>query len=208
MNKRKLVIATSNKNKVREIKELLSHLDLEVVSKDELDIEKFETIEDGETLEENSLKKARDLKKRINHMVVADDSGLFLPSLNGDPGVYSSRYGGVEGRDDLNIEKLLKNLEGKDRNAYFKTVIALITADDEVYTVEGICLGRITDFPRGSNGFGYDPVFIAKGYDETFAELSNEEKNKISHRANALDKLRKILEELAEDDDDEDNSSK
>src|SRR5699024_7842842 len=102
----------------------------------ELNIESFETVEDGETLEENSLKKAKDLKKRIGHMVIADDSGLFVDSLKGEPGVYSSRYAGIDGRDDLNIRKLLQNLENKDRMAYFKTVISLITEDEKTYTVE------------------------------------------------------------------------
>lgn len=207
MNKRKLIISTSNKNKVLEIKELLNHLDLEVLSKNELDIEKFETIEDGTTLEENSLKKAKDLKHRVEDMVIADDSGLFVDSLNGEPGVYSSRYAGVEGRDDLNIEKLLKNIENKDRNAYFKTVISLISQDGKIYRVEGICKGTISMAPKGANGFGYDPVFIPVGYDETFAELGNEIKNKISHRAKALTELKKVIEELTKDDNYEDSSN-
>lgn len=204
MNKSKLIIATSNRNKVKEIKELLRHLDLEVLSKDELDIEKFETIEDGESLEENSLKKAKDLKKRINHIVIADDSGLFVNSLDGEPGVYSSRYAGIEGRDDLNIEKLLKNLQDKDRDAYFKTVISLIAQDDKTFIVEGICEGKIANSPRGTNGFGYDPVFIPNGYNKTFAELGDEIKNNISHRGNALEKLKVVIEELTKDDNYED----
>lgn len=207
MSKRKLIISTSNKNKVKEIKDLLRHLDLEVLSKDELDIEKFETIEDGHTLEENSLKKAKDLKERIDHMVIADDSGLFVNSLNGEPGVHSSRYCGIDGRDDLNIEKLLKNLANKDRSAYFKTVISLISEDGEVHTVEGICQGLIAHSAKGNNGFGYDPVFIPDGYDKTFAELGDEAKNKISHRGKALEKLKKVIEKITKDDNHEDTSN-
>lgn len=207
MNKRKLIIASSNKNKVKEIKELLSHLDLEVLSKDQVDIEMFETIEDGKSLEENSLKKAKDLKKRVDYMVIADDSGLFVKSLNGEPGVYSSRYAGVEGRDDLNMEKLLDELKGRDRDAYFKTVVSLITEKGKLYVVEGICEGTIASSPRGTNGFGYDPVFIPNGYHETFAELGDEIKNKISHRAGALEKLKEVIEELTKDDNYEDSSN-
>lgn len=208
MNKRKLIISSSNKDKVKEIKELLSHLDLEVLSKNELDIEKFETIEDGETLEENSLKKAKDLKERVNHMVIADDTGLFVNSLNGDPGVHSSRYAGEEGSDDLNTKKLLENLENKDRKAYFKTVISLITQEGEIYTVEGICKGKITTTPKGNNGFGYDPIFIPAGYDKTFGELGDHIKNKISHRGKALEELKVVIEQLTKDDNYEDISSK
>lgn len=213
MNKRKLIIATSNQNKVKEIKNLLSHLDLEVLSKDELDIEKFETIEDGDSLEENSLKKAKDLKDRVNEMVIADDSGLFVDSLNGEPGVHSSRYAGIEGRDDLNIEKLLSNLKNKKRDAYFKTVISLITEDGQIHTVEGICKGKISEIARGTNGFGYDPVFIPDGYKESFAEMDAQVKNKISHRARALEALTLLiesisqLEELTKDDKHEDISN-
>lgn len=198
MKKTKLIISTSNRNKVKEIKELLNHLDLEILSKDELDIEKFETIEDGHSLEENSLKKAKDLKDRVNEMVIADDSGLFVDSLNGDPGVHSSRYAGIDGRDDLNIEKLLENLKNKDRAAYFKTVISLISKDGQIYSVEGICKGKISKTARGTNGFGYDPVFIPCGYNKSFAELGEQEKNKISHRAKALEALTQLIERISD----------
>lgn len=208
MNKRKLIISSSNENKIREIKDLLEHLDLEVLSKDKLEIEAFEVVEDGETLEENSLKKSKALKQQVNHMVVADDSGLFVHGLNGQPGIHSSRYAGEEGRDDLNIDKLLKNLENKDRNAYFKTVISLISEEGETYTVQGICQGTIATSPKGNNGFGYDPVFIPSGFQKTFAELGDNIKNKISHRAKALEELKIILEKLTKDDGDEDISSK
>lgn len=199
MNKRKLVISTSNENKVKEIKGLLSHLDLEVISKDKLDIEKFEVIEDGETLEENSLKKAKALKDRVDYMVLADDSGLFVDSLNGEPGVHSSRYAVEEGRDDLNNIKLLKNLENKDRSAYFKAVISLISEEGEIYIVEGKCNGRIAHSPKGRNGFGYDPLFIPTGYDKSFGELGEDIKNKISHRGKALEELKIIIEKLTKD---------
>jgi XTP/dITP diphosphohydrolase len=200
MSKRKLVVSTGNSHKVYEIRKILADLDIEVLSKNDIGLEKFDVVEDGLTLEENSVKKARELAERTNFMVIADDSGLFVDSLNGEPGVYSSRYAGEDGNDKKNNIKLLENLKDKkDRSAAFKTVIALITEDKTLYTVEGICPGSIGVEPNGENGFGYDPLFIPDGYDKSFAELGDEVKNKISHRARALENLKAILKSIMED---------
>ena len=200
MRKRKLVVSTGNKHKVDEIKKILSELDIEVLSKNDAAIEEFDVIEDGSTLEENSIKKAKALADRSDYMVIADDSGLFVNALNGEPGVYSSRYAGEDGNDAKNNIKLLENLKDKeDRSAAFKTIIALITEDKELYTAEGICPGSICMEPRGDNGFGYDPLFIPEGYNETFAQLGEEIKNKISHRALALENLKIMLKDILED---------
>jgi XTP/dITP diphosphohydrolase len=200
MERRKLVVSTGNKHKVDEIKKILSDLDIEVLSKNDAAIEDFDVIEDGNTLEDNSIKKAKALADRTNFMIIADDSGLFVNALNGEPGVYSSRYAGEDGNDAKNNIKLLENLKDKeDRSAAFKTVITLITEDKKLYTVEGICPGTIGFEPSGDNGFGYDPLFIPEGYNETFAQLGEEIKNKISHRALALENLKIMLKDIMED---------
>lgn len=194
---RKLVVSTGNKHKIYEIKDILKDLDIEVLSKNDIDIEEFDVVEDGLTLADNSIKKAKALAERTNYMVIADDSGLFVDALNGEPGVYSSRYAGEEGNDKKNNQKLLENLVDKDdRNGAFKTVIALITEDKKIYTVEGVCKGTIALEPKGNNGFGYDPLFVPKGYDKSFAELGEDIKNTISHRALALVELKIILKKI------------
>ncbi len=198
---RKLILSTGNKNKVKEIRDILKDLPIEVLSKDEIGLVDFDVVEDGVTLEENSLKKARELSRLVNYMVMADDSGIFVDSLGGEPGVYSARYGGEDGNDDLNNLTLLKNLKGKDRTASFQSVIALITEDKREYTVKGICKGRVLEEPKGDNGFGYDPLFVPDGFQKTFAELDGDIKNSISHRRRAIDGLReKLIEILGEKD--------
>lgn len=198
---RKLILSTGNKNKVKEIRDILKDLPIEVLSKDEIGLVDFDVVEDGVTLEENSLKKARELSRLVDYMVMADDSGIFVDSLGGEPGVYSARYGGEDGNDDLNNLTLLKNLKGKDRTASFQSVIALITEDKREYTVKGICKGRVLEEPKGDNGFGYDPLFVPDGFQRTFAELDGDIKNSISHRRRAIDGLReKLIEILGEKD--------
>ena len=140
---RKLILSTGNRNKVFEMKEILKDLPLNIISKDEAGLGDVEVVEDGVSLEENSLKKARALKALTEYMVMADDSGLFVDSLAGAPGVYSSRYGGEDGNDELNNKTLLKNLQGLDRTANFQSVIALIDEDGREYTVKGICDGSL-----------------------------------------------------------------
>ncbi|NLY67523.1 MAG: XTP/dITP diphosphatase [Tissierellia bacterium] len=208
---RKLILSTGNKNKVEEIKDILKDLPIKVLSKDEVGINNLHVVEDGSTLEENAIKKAKALKDKVDGMVMADDTGLFVDYLNGEPGINSARYSGEEGNDEKNIEKLLGKLEGvpmEKRRATFKTVIALITEDNRTITVQGECKGYIGFEKKGQSGFGYDPLFIVEGYGRTFAELGEEIKNKISHRAKALENLRKEIVNILEDDGNEDTSHK
>ncbi|MBC8586771.1 RdgB/HAM1 family non-canonical purine NTP pyrophosphatase [Paratissierella segnis] len=210
MNKRVLVLSTENINKINEIKHILRGLEIKVLSKKDVNLEDFEVIEDGNTLEENSLKKASALAEKIDYMVIADDTGLFVDALNGEPGVYSARYAGEDGNDKKNNEKLLGNLKGKSleqREAKFLDVITLITEDKKIYTVKGECKGTIALELRGPSSFGYDPLFIPEGYDKTFAELGSDIKDKISHRAKALKNLKNTLIKILEDDIDEDSRS-
>ena len=203
MKHRKLVLSTNNIHKVEEIKDILKDLPIEVLSKKDLGLEELDVVEDGTTLEENSIKKAKALSNKTDYMVMADDSGLFVEALNGVPGVYSSRYAGEEGNDLKNNKKLIKELENiplENRNGSFKTVIALVTEEKQALTVRGECKGHIISSPRGENGFGYDPLFIPEGYNETFGELGEEVKNKISHRAKALEEIRKTLINLLKED--------
>lgn len=211
MIKRKLVLSTGNKNKVHEIKQILKDLPIEVVSKADIDLNHIEVIEDGTTLSANSIKKAKVLSEYTDYMVMADDSGLFVDALNGEPGIYSNRYAGEEGNDSANNIKLLealKDIEIDNRAAKFITVIALVTEDKEVITISGEVLGKIGFKNMGNNGFGYDPLFIPEGYDKSFAELGEDIKNKISHRAKALEEMKNIITELLKDDKYENNSSK
>lgn len=199
MRHRKLVLSTNNQHKVEEIKNILKGIPIEVLSKKDIGMGNFEVDEDGDTLEENSLKKAKELAGKIDYMVMADDSGLFVEALDGAPGVYSSRYGGEEGNDGKNNTKLLEELKDipkENRAASFVSVIALITEDKEVFTVKGECKGHINFQAKGDNGFGYDPLFIPLGYEKTFAELGNDIKNKISHRAKALEAMRDLLSNI------------
>ena len=196
---RKLVLSTSNKNKVNEIREILKELPVEILSKEDAGLGHLEVIEDGDTLELNSLKKARTLKELTPYMVMADDSGLFVDALGGDPGVYSSRYGGEDGNDKLNNETLLKNLKNNDRTAAFRSVIALIDENGNEYVMEGVCRGTLLEEEKGSSGFGYDPLFVPEGYNKSFAEMPYEIKNSISHRRRAIDGLKEILTRLLGD---------
>ena len=151
MKKRKLIISTGNQNKVDEIAIILKDLPIEILSKKELGLGDLNVIEDGATLEENSILKAKALAEKTNYMVVADDSGLFVDYLNGDPGIYSSRYGGEEGNNEKNNKKLLeelKNVPLEERKAQFKCVIALITEDKGLVLVEGQCKGTIGQIGR------------------------------------------------------------
>lgn len=206
--KRKLVLSTGNNHKTDEIRDILKDLDIEVLSKNDIGAESLHVIEDGDTLMANSIKKAEALSHLTEYMVMADDTGLFVDSLDGNPGVYSSRYAGEEGNDLKNRHKLLKELEGiEDRKAHFETVIALITEDKKLYTLEGICNGTIAEECMGDGGFGYDPIFIPEGYDKSFAQLGEKVKNQISHRALAIIKVKKLLSEIMGEDKYEDNGS-
>ncbi|PLX02512.1 MAG: non-canonical purine NTP pyrophosphatase [Marinilabiliales bacterium] len=187
-NKRnRLVFATNNQHKLKEIREILSGK-FEVLGLK--DIGFFDDIEEsGTTLNENASIKSRTIHNKFNIDVFADDTGLEVKILDNKPGVYSARYAGEDGDSEANIKKLLIELEGKEnRTARFRTVISLIINNKE-YLFEGIVYGSISRSKHGSEGFGYDPVFFPKGYNKSFAQMTSEEKNKISHRAKAMAKL-------------------
>ena len=193
---REIVLSTDNVNKLREIREILEDLDIKIYGKSDIEGLDFEVIEDGDTLYDNALKKASAMAERVDFAVLADDTGLFVKALNGEPGVHSARYAS-EHDDKKNREKLLNNLKEKeDRSAYFKTEIILIDEDKNIIPIEGVCPGKISLEERGDNGFGYDSIFIPDGFDKTFAEMSHEEKNQISHRSRALKNLRDKISNL------------
>ena len=188
----KLIIASNNAHKVQEIKQILDGKFEEILSLREAGVD-HETVEDGSTFAENALKKAREIAAITGYVAMADDSGLCVNALNGAPGIYSARYSGCEHKslvDKANNDLLLKNLEGKsDRSAYFICSVALVYPDGREVVAEGRMPGRIIDDPRGAKGFGYDPIFLPDGESRTAAELSDEEKNAISHRGRALKNL-------------------
>ncbi len=191
----KIFLATGNKHKIEEISDIFSDIEnVEILSiKDGVEIP--EVIEDGTTFEENSKKKAVEIAKFLNMITIADDSGLCVDALNGEPGVYSARYSGT-GDDLKNNEKLIENLKGiENRKAKFVSVITLAKPNGETFSFEGEILGEIIDNPRGNTGFGYDPHFYVEEYQKTLAQLP-ELKNKISHRAKALEKLKKELKNI------------
>jgi XTP/dITP diphosphohydrolase len=183
----KLIFATHNSNKAIEIQKLLPE-DFQVLTLDDIDFHE-EIPENEPTIEGNSAFKAQFIYNKFEMNCFADDTGLEIEALNGRPGVHSARYAGENKNSDANIERVLEELNGiENRNARFKTVITLII-DGEQYIFEGIVNGRIIDEKRGTNGFGYDPIFIPENETRTFAEMELMEKNKFSHRARALEKM-------------------
>lgn len=190
--KRKLVFATNNAHKLEEISAILGDK-VEILSLKDIHCQ-VDIPETADTLEENSLLKAQYVREHYGMDCFADDTGLEVEALNGAPGVYSARYAGDEGHDsEANMRRLLKELEEKEnRKARFRTVIALIL-NGEVHQFEGTVEGHILREKRGSSGFGYDPVFVPEGYTESFAELGEDIKNQISHRARAVQKLAEFL---------------
>lgn len=184
----KICFASHNKNKVAEIARLLPQ-SIEVVGLDDLSFTE-EIEETGTTLEENSRIKAKVIHERFQIPVFADDSGLLVSALNGEPGVFSARYAGPQKDDKQNMDLLLKNLaETQDRSASFQTVITYIDQEGSEKQFKGIIEGEITSEKRGNQGFGYDPIFQPKGFQKTFAELGADEKNRISHRGKAVKQL-------------------
>ena len=195
----KIFLATGNKHKIDEIKAIFKNVkDIEILSiKDGIDIP--EVVEDGDTFEANSAKKALEIAKFTRMITIADDSGLCVDALNGDPGVYSARYSGEGATDASNNAKLIKTLQGiENRKAHFVSVITLGKPDGRAYSFRGEVDGEIIDIPRGDTGFGYDPHFYVAEYGKTLAEMP-EMKNVISHRANALKKLEVELEKILKD---------
>lgn len=194
----KILVATNNTHKVQELKDLINIPNCELFSMKDLDI-KLDIEENGSTFAENATIKAKSLYNFINsqdYIVIADDSGLCVDFLNGEPGIYSARFSG--GNDADNRKKLLEilnNVPTKKRGAHFNCTIALIN-NDKLITFEGICNGIITEKEIGENGFGYDSLFLYPEFNKTFAELSADEKNRVSHRANAVKKLKNYLESI------------
>jgi XTP/dITP diphosphohydrolase len=189
-----LLFVTHNAHKSEEVKAIVGN-NFEVMNLSEINF--FDEIpETGNTFKENALQKAKFLHDRLGCNCFADDTGLEVDALNGEPGVYSARYAGEPSNTQRNIEKLLENLKGKEnRKAQFTTVIAVIL-NNEIYFFEGAISGQIIDNQRGEGDFGYDSVFIPDGYDKTFAELPAEVKNSISHRAVAMQKFKEFINNL------------
>lgn len=192
MTKLKLILATNNTHKVEEIKHFLANK-FEIVTLDEMGFE-GDIEENGATLEENSLIKAQFIYEKYQQNCLADDSGLEVNALNKQPGVHSARYAGPQRSHADNMDLLLKNLKDKtDRSAQFRTVISLIF-EGKLHQFEGEITGKIISEKRGNQGFGYDPIFIPEGHNVTFAEMSLEQKNGLSHRTRAIQKMAQFLE--------------
>ncbi|GEP65607.1 non-canonical purine NTP pyrophosphatase [Clostridium beijerinckii] len=201
---KKLILASNNKKKIKEMKEILKEIDIEVRSLEDERIN-IDVVEDGKTFEENAKKKAKEIyeylveRKDSNFIVLADDSGLEVNYLNGEPGIYSARYAGEHGNDSKNNEKLLNKLKGvlkSNRGAKFICQLAMFTDKGEYFKVTGEVEGYIIEELHGDGGFGYDPLFFYEPLDKTFAELTSEEKNEISHRGKALKELKKVINKL------------
>lgn len=191
----KLLIATRNAKKKRELQDIMQDWDIEVLTLDDLPgMPKVE--EDGTTFEANAVKKARIVAAASGQVTLADDSGLEVDALSGAPGIYSARFAGLQADDTANNRKLMYLMEGipaDKRTARFVCVIAVALPDGRVHTVTGKCEGRITESSQGDGGFGYDPLFIPQGFSQTFAQLEPAEKHRISHRGQALKKARTLL---------------
>lgn len=190
----KLIIASNNKNKIYEIKKILGDKFEQILSQREAGIE-HETVEDGNTFLENARKKAREIAEISGCAALADDSGICVHALGGEPGIYSARYSGGHGNDLDNNNLVLKNLKDKqDKTAHYTCAVALVYPDGRELSAEGYMYGEITENSRGDRGFGYDPIFVPEGESRTVAQMTDEEKNAISHRANAL---RLLLSKIA-----------
>ena len=197
---KKIVLASGNFGKIREIVDIFSAIDIAVIPQTEFGIESPE--ETGETFVENALLKARFAASKTGMPAIADDSGIAVDALNGRPGVRSARYAGDDATDDNNLDLLLKEMEGvadKDRGAGFHCAAVLVWPADEIdpIVVQGVWRGRLLQARRGEGGFGYDPIFLDPDMQKTGAEMSREDKNQISHRGKAFRKLRDCLREFA-----------
>ncbi|MGN0673070.1 MAG: RdgB/HAM1 family non-canonical purine NTP pyrophosphatase [Anaerovoracaceae bacterium] len=194
----KVILASRNEGKLREMRIILSKYGMDVVSRDDAGIPAFEVDETGTTFEENSYLKAKAIMEASGCPTIADDSGLVVDALGGEPGVYSARYAGDGCTDDDNNELLLRRMESVpdgERSARFVSVITMLFPDGRKLVAKGTVEGRIDRCLDGEGGFGYDPLFIPDGYDRSFGVLSSEIKNSISHRAKALSELEMLLNE-------------
>jgi XTP/dITP diphosphohydrolase len=193
-----IVLATRNKHKVEELSAMLRDLPVRILSLDDLSDMPI-VVEDGATLEENAVKKAVSASSASGLAAIADDTGLEVEALGGAPGVRSARYAGADGDTEANNRRLLDELCGvspDERKAVFRCVIALSDTRGGVWTAEGLTRGTILTAPRGAGGFGYDALFLPDGHGRTYAEMSPEEKNAVSHRGNAINKARGLVLEL------------
>lgn len=193
-----IVAATGNKHKIEEIEAITEKFGMKIITKAEAGVGELDVEETGSTFEENSFIKAEAIMKAAGMPAIADDSGLEADALNGAPGVYSARFSGEGATDESNNAKLLKLMEDvpdDKRTARFVSVVTICFPDGTVVAARGECPGMLRRSPRGEGGFGYDPLFVPVGYDKTYAEISAEEKNLISHRAKALGILRMKLKE-------------
>ena len=195
---RKIIIGSGNQHKIEEIKAYFADLDFNFEGLDP-ELELPEVVEDGKSYKENALKKARQRAEELNQIVLADDSGLSVDYLDGAPGIYSARFGGEDLNDREKYLKILKLLKGQPesrRGAAFISVIALVDPFRNIeITAEGRCEGIIAEEPAGENGFGYDPIFYLPEFGKTMAQISQQQKNKISHRGRALKKMKSKLKE-------------
>jgi XTP/dITP diphosphohydrolase len=195
----RMILASSNAHKLEEIMQITKEFGIELVTMSDAGLVDFDIEENGDTFEANSMIKAKAVVDELGEAAVADDSGLMVDYLGGAPGIYSARYSGEDKNYDANNKKLLKELAGvplEKRTARFVSVITLLTPEGRSLVVRGEIEGVIAESENGSNGFGYDPLFYIPSKDKTFAELTSDEKNEISHRANALVKLKNELKEF------------
>lgn len=191
----RIIAATGNVGKIKEIKKIFSDDNVEIISMGEIGID-IDIEENGTTFEENSLIKARTIAKMTGEIALADDSGLCVDALGGAPGIYSARYAGDDASDEERIEKLLGELsDEKNRSAKFVSVIAVVFPDGKEMTACGEVKGKIAYKSSGNGGFGYDPVFISDELGKTFGDASADEKNEISHRARAINKMYQMMKE-------------
>ena len=192
---KEILVSSNNADKLSEIKEVFRDENLKILTLNDVNIN-IDVIEDRDTLEGNALKKAKEIFLISKIPTISDDTGLFVEALNGEPGVYSSRYAGENVSYNDNCMKLLESMNGipeQQRAAYFKCVICFYVGEDKYYMFDGVCNGKIINKKRGTKGFGYDPIFIPDGFGKTFAEMDIDRKNEISHRGKALEKLRRFI---------------
>lgn len=192
----KIIVASKNQGKVNEYKQFFSQFNIQCLSLLDLDKTYKDVEETGMTFTENAIIKAEAAANYFQETVIADDSGLVIDALHGKPGVQTARYAGAHKNDEDNMQKVLhqlKHVKTRDRTARFVAVLAIASPNNQTITQKGICEGKIADKQAGTNGFGYDPIFIPDGYTKTMAQLTSDEKNKISHRSQAFKQLKNHL---------------
>lgn len=191
-----IIVATNNQGKAKEFKQFFAQFNIKCYSLSDFDEQYPDVEETGKTFQENAILKAEAAAKFFNKAVIADDSGLVIDALGGKPGIHTARFAGQNKNDEDNMNKVLKLMdavEDSKRSARFVAALAIKIPSEEILVKEGYCEGNISREKKGSHGFGYDPIFIPKGYEKTMAELSAEEKNRISHRNDAFKQLKRVL---------------